>query len=322
MASRRAACLAACAAACVWAAPAVADPSDRDRETARALDLEAEQAILEGKLDKALSRYERSAELVDVPAHWLMIGRLRAQLGRPASALVALERASRFPLRPGAPPAQKRAADRARAELEQLRPRVPTLTVRVIGATPSEVTIDGVALDLASLDEPHPLDPGSHRVVARSTGRPPAVAQQTLSAGEQTTLELRFIEGPATQGAAPAAASGGGAVTAIGYVALGVGGLGVLAGAITGLATLSRASQLANDCPRKAACPAEDQTVIDQGRALGTASTATFAVGGASLVTGVVLLVVGKRSATTAPPTTATLIPWLGPGAGGLRGTF
>jgi hypothetical protein len=299
-----------------------AEPAEREREAARALDAEAEQLILENKLAEALERYERSVKLVDLPTHWLMVGRLRAQLGRVAGAVDALERAAKFPLRAGAPPAQRRAAERARVELEPLRARVPTLTVRVIGATPTEVLIDGAAIDRDALDEPHPLDPGSHRVVARAEGQPPAIAEQTLREGEQITLELRFVQGAGTRGDAVPSSTSAGTSRVLGYVALGLGGAGIVAGAITGLATLSRASQLATDCPQKTACPPEDQAVIDQGRAFGTASTVSFAVGGAALVTGVVLLVVGKRSAPPPPTAAAEVHPWIGAGVGGLGGTF
>jgi hypothetical protein len=309
------------AAVVVPATAAAGEPSDRDRELARALDAEAEQAIREGHLEQALARYERSAELVDVPAHWLMIGRLRAQLGKPASALVALRRASTFPLRPGASPALRRAVEQAAAEVAKLEPRVPTIALKITGAAPTEVTLDDAPLDLSAIAAPHPVEPGTHRVVVRSSGQPAVEKEQTVALGEQATLDFRLASPEAPPAPAPEPArSGPSPTTIVGYTAIGVGVVGLAAGAITGLATLSRASQLANDCPRKTSCPAEDQSVIDEGRALGTASTVTFAVGGAALVTGVVLVVVGRR---TAPPTrSGALTPLVGPNAVLLRGTF
>lgn len=92
------------------------------------------------------------------------------------------------------------------------------------------------------------------------------------------------------------------------YVAFGVGGAGIVVGAITGVLALSDASALKKKCPNDA-CPAGVDWKGEKSAAMtkGWISTVGFGVGAAGVVAGIVLLVV------TSPKTQAKMGTALGP---------
>jgi tetratricopeptide (TPR) repeat protein len=76
-----------------------------------------------------------------------------------------------------------------------------------------------------------------------------------------------------------------------GGLALGLGGVSLAVGAITGGLSLSKVSDLESICPNKN-CRPEEQGKADAAKTLGNVSTATFILGGAAIAAGVVLVVV------------------------------
>jgi hypothetical protein len=129
------------------------------------------------------------------------------------------------------------------------------------------------------------------------------------------------------QAAEPIAAdTGGGGPGAV--IGLSVGAAGCLAGAILGAIALSKISGIDGTCS-DVTCA---QTAIDDlrsARTLGYESMASFAVGGAGLVVGVVALLSGSSSRPRATreikrdgAAGGFVAPWVGPGAVGLRGAF
>ncbi len=109
------------------------------------------------------------------------------------------------------------------------------------------------------------------------------------------------------------------------WVALGVGGAGLIAGGITGILALSAHSDLASKCG-SAPCPPSEQSAVDSYNALGTVSTVGFVVGGVGVAASVVLLLLKPNLVSTSPaPASATglqIRPLLGFGSLGAEGTF
>ena len=101
------------------------------------------------------------------------------------------------------------------------------------------------------------------------------------------------------------------------YVGLGVGGVGLVAGAITGAVTLSRAATLKQDCQNGRCLPAAG---LETTKTLGDVSTASFIIGGAGIGLAVGALLVGRARA--APPRGAWLRPWIGGTGAGVGGAF
>src|SRR5690606_37900600 len=100
------------------------------------------------------------------------------------------------------------------------------------------------------------------------------------------------------------------------YVVFGVGGAALLAGAITGAISLSIVADVEERCI-DGHCPPEDEDEARVASRLGTASTATLAIGGAAIATGIILVF-----ALPASYRGAGVAPVVGPGYAGLRGRF
>jgi hypothetical protein len=166
----------------------------------------------------------------------------------------------------------------------------------------------------AALGVERPVDPGQHTIRAEAEGFAPAEA--TLTFGEKraepVTLEVdqpRAVQPIATEHPR-------GPLRAIGFASLGVGGAGLLVGAIAGGVALSKHGELASKCPG-GHCT-NMQGAIDSYNLVGALSTAGFVAGGVLAATGVVLLVVDARE--RGPD--AKVEGVIGPGYAGVRGRF
>jgi hypothetical protein len=104
----------------------------------------------------------------------------------------------------------------------------------------------------------------------------------------------------------------------IGMVALGVGGAGLVLGAVTGGLAIGKHGALKEACG-DGPCAASQQGNVDAYHLMGTLSTVGFIVGGASAATGVILLLTAPRAQ---PVNQAKLTPVIGLGYLGAEGKF
>ena len=186
-----------------------------------------------------------------------------------------------------------------------------------------QVTIDGQAVPAAALGLKRPVDPGSHKVSATADGYKPADTTFSVAEGGSAAATLKMEKAPAGAvvaggpvptpgpGPSPASPTEPGADTGgskgnmnktLAFVAFGVGGAGLVVGAITGIIASGKASDLKAKCgPDKNTCPADSQSDIDSYKSVGTISTIGFVVAGVGGVTGLVLLLTApKDSSSTA----------------------
>jgi hypothetical protein len=310
--------------------------SDEDRSTARALAQEAEQALNAGDFARAADRYRRADALIHAPT--LLLGYARAQLGlgKLVAAQEALARIVREGAPPGSPPVFAKAVAAAQAELATLAPRVPSTVINVIGPPSPTVTLDGAPVPNAALGVKRSVDPGKHTVKVSAAGFANAEAEFTVDEGktETVTLELKPsadravapapVLAPAPAGAAEAASplrpTEGGRFPwrLTGFVALGVGGAGLVLGAVTGAMAISKHDELKNACGSAPCGPAQESDRRSY-YTLGTVSTIGFVAGGALAAGGGVIVLVAPRSAS---PSAAAIRPVVAPGYLGARGTF
>ncbi len=303
-------CLAVIASAlapAAWAAP----PADGVTR-ARALANEAGDLLDQKRYADALDRVEQAERLFHAPTHLLMKGDALIGLGRVADAMEAFEKLAAEPLPSGAPLAFRRAQQDATAKVRDLIARVPSVHVKVQGpaAIDARATIDGKPIDLASGLAVR-ADPGPHEVKIEAAGFVPAARTITLPArGGVVDVEVALDRVPP-----PVAPAIGPAIPPAeeprpsfwrtkspAYAAFGLGGAGVVIGAVTGGMSLGKVSDLKARCPGGACAPG-DQGDLDTAGALGTTSTVAFAVGAVAVAAGVVLLVVNrppKQEPTTA----------------------
>jgi hypothetical protein len=181
---------------------------------------------------------------------------------------------------------------------------LPRLKVTLIGVTSSEpvqVSMDDKPTPDALLGVERPINPGQHRIEARVAGQLRATRELSMveSQSYQVELDLRPVQ-PAPKPVAVQAELGESSSSNLswrktgGYVALGVGALGLGIGTYTGLSALHHKSELDSVCHPN--CPTSSADNIDAFRSNRTVSYVSFGVGIAAAATGVVLLTLGKPS--------------------------
>jgi hypothetical protein len=310
----------------LFAVPAAAQVADADRATARALAQQGQDALDGKDYATAAERFGRADAIVHAPT--LMLGQARAEvgLGRWIAAMEHYARVVREGVPAGAPPAFGKALAEAQRELLALEPRVPAVVLQLKGAAGARVTVDGAPVPAAAMGVNRPVDPGKHVIRAEADGYAPVEVTVTLAEAKVETVALQIdvprLAAPSPPPPAPHAdaepRSGGSPMRTAGFAILGVGGAGLLVGAVTGGLALSKHGQLAKLCPDGHCI--DQQSAIDSYKLTGALSTAGFIGGGALALTGVVLLVAAPRG--EAAPKQAWIAPIIGPGFAGAQGRF
>ena len=290
------------------------------RESARTAALAGLAAIDAKDYALAVLRFEEAERHFHAPTHLLYLARAKAQLGQLPDAILTYERLLAEPLASNAPKAFVEAKTVAEAELAVLVAPMPKLTVVVRGVSPDRVsiTLDG-ARPLRS-ERSAGVAVGSHTVVVESAGMRKETRTVDLGIREERALVVELVPEGTVEGRAL------GPVSPVTWAAVGVAGLGVLVGTSTGVASLDKVNALDERCPSRRDCLPVDRDLAADARALGTASTVSFVVGGLAAAAGVTLLVFDLRgepllgSGAPTAPSSARLRA--GPGWLGLDGRF
>jgi hypothetical protein len=309
-----------------------ADVTAADRATARTLAQEGQEALEAKKYGPAAERFARADQLVHAPTLLLGLARAQVGLGKLVEALESYNRIVREGVAPTAPKSWSKAYEAATAEVETVTPRIPWVTITVLGPTSPEVVIDTSPVPAASLGVKRPVNPGIHKVRVSAEGYIPA--EKTLNLAEGQTLQVPF---ELEQVAAPTVAhvpvgsstvllntSGtrsGSAQTTVGIVALSVGGAGLIAGGVTGVLAMLKHNKLDGLCPDKQ-CPGDRPGTVgtyDNYHTLGHVSEAAFIAGGVGVALGAVLLLTRPRGDSISA---GQVSPYIGVGNAGVFGTF
>lgn len=218
---------------------------------------------------------------------------------------------------PAAQQAKQRAKGRdktAAARKAALQPKVPMLTLTLPGSAPrgTRVTLDEIEMGSASLDVALPLDPGEHVATTQAPGGPISTSRLTIGRGERKKVELKVelsggaISPPTPEDAkapgepdskppeeAPAGrgSSGRRAGTIAAWT---VGAAGIAAGFVTGSLAFSKQGAIDEGCGEpvdgKVRCNSTGLEAAQGAQTMELASTIAFAVGGAGVAAGLVLL--------------------------------
>jgi len=274
------------------------------RTAARDLATQGAQAFEAGDYAQASDFFRRAHELVPAPSIALLRARSLAKLGQLLEAIDIYEQTARFKLADDAPEAYLQAVETARNEMEDVRHRLPRLKLILIGLTTSEhaqVSMDDKPTPDALLGVERPINPGQHRIEARVGGQLRATRELSIVEGQsyQIELDVRPVEPPKPVVVSPAVSESSATKPHSwrktgGYVALGVGALGLGLGTYTGIVALNRKSDLDSVC--RPNCPPSSADDIDTFRSNRTISYVSFGVGIAAAATGVMLLTLGKPS--------------------------
>jgi hypothetical protein len=326
---------------------AFAQGSDADKGTARELTIQGYDALTAKDWATAADRFSRADKLYHAPTITVGLARAHVALGKLVAAHEEYSRVTHEPVPPNASAAITAAIEDARRELAALTPRVPGVVINVKGPEGARVTLDEVEVPSAALGVKRPADPGKHVVRAVAVGCTPVEGAVNLVEGGVETLTLTLKPGPGGPSSLPPSSeplppggalppdepSGSGTRKTIGFVGIGLGGAGILVGAITGGLALSKHSSLENTC-KDGHCPMSSQStnqpLIDSYTTMGTISTAGFVAGGVLAVVGIILVATAPRSVQrsagailgTTPSRTATVSPFVGTGSAGVMGRF
>jgi len=207
--------------------------------------------------------------------------------------------------------------------MESLAKRAPILRLRMTSVLPPGATVlmDGAMLDNTLLARGVLGDPGPHVIEMRAPGREDRRYEVTLAEG--TTLEVTVEPGPprtsassSSPNSAQRANEASSSSTTLGWALAGGGLTAIGVGAVTGLLSSGKWTDVQANCDiAKKTC--DNDTGVDASKAgdtLSTVSTVAFLAGGVSLAVGGYLLLTKKDA-----PASARLSAAAGPAMLGLR---
>jgi hypothetical protein len=247
------------------AAGATVEPSAAEKETARRLMDQGKTALAHHDFDGAVSAYTKASELVHVPTTTLALARAHLAAGHLVEARDAALDAARLPEKPGEPSAQPAARSSAHELEQQLKPRIPTVMVKIEHPREATLSLDGRKIALVLLEAPLAVNPGHHELVAHLPSGADVTKTFDASEGQvaNVTLDLpvevtpppqAHVETPATHDTASTPpivtpthepSNAPKVVFAIGMV---LAGGGAAAGAIFGAMTFGAANNVKASC--------------------------------------------------------------------------
>jgi hypothetical protein len=264
--------------------PAPAAAQAGDATVARNLGREGIELFEKERWEEALEKLTRAEAMFHAPTLLLYIARTRSNLGQLTAARADYQALIDEELPPDAPLQFRNAKDAAYKELLALEKRIPSLLIIVEPG--ASVSLNGRPVDVSS---PILLDPGEHTVESGEVRR-----RVTLAEGDGVVrLQLDAAPDdppPDADPPEPAPHSTDGPIWP-GATVLGVGGLGLGLGLVTGLMAMSKTEDIKSRCIDDVHCLTSDAGLGNDAETLATISTVGFVVGGVLAATGIVLLV-------------------------------
>jgi hypothetical protein len=314
-----------------------AEDAPENIAAARTLGIQGVQLADAGKCPEAIEKLQRAESLHHAPTILDRLGECQVAVGELVEGTENLNAVVREPLTANAPKVFHDAQDRAQKVLASATPRIAHLVIRITPAdAKASVAVGGKAVPDAMIGSDRPTDPGSHEVTATAVGYKPASTTVTLAEGGHQDITLLLEKDPNAVAVVPPtpitpATQTGGPVAppepapahskTPAYIALGIGGAGLVVGSITGALAFGKAS----DCPNKTC---KTQSDLDGAKSMATVSTISFGVGIVGMAVGTIMLLTGNK--TEAAPAQATsrrarklaVEPWFGVNTAGLMGSF
>ncbi len=337
--SRCLSAVAIAAAVGVWSAAGAAQTAE-ERSDARAFADQGLKAYRAGHHERAIGLFEHAERLVHSPVHLLFLAQSREALGRLVQARETYAAMRRQALPADAPTAFRRAQQTATERMAALAVRIPHVTFVVTGAERDEVvvSVDGKELPSGMEGVRRSIDPGMHRVQARTHGKRSKLLELFVVEGEDRTLTLRLSRdtdalddddderatstaATAPRPVAPPTDEASSSAATLGWVALAGGAIATSAGVALLLDARSKRGQAETLCKKDvpdgvSGCNLllKDQidrrdSQADSSRDLGIAA---LVLGGAAFTVGAVVLLGSSASDATAQRRTLRAFVGLG----------
>jgi hypothetical protein len=276
---------------------------------ARAQDAAAAGALFDrGLADMQANRFATACPALDEsyrldsrPGTLFTLAECEAKWGHVASAVTHYaDYLTRYEQMPADQKARQHEREQiAQRQLVTLKPKVPLLTIRLVGSMPPGMTVsrDGHELGKASLGSGIPIDPGDHVIDCVLASGEKREVKVSIALGEQKTID---IEPPTPVQETTTVVGTDARVVIVGnesrshlgwtLATAGVALAALATGTITGAMALGDKSVVDANCVGTV-CNATGLSAVDSGRTLGLVSTIGF-ITGAVLVVGVVILAV------------------------------
>jgi len=297
-----------------WSSPAVAQ-SEADKATARALAIEAQQALKAEDYQAAADKFRRAESLYHAPTLLVGLGRAYVGLGKYVEAMESYNRVIREKIPDNASDAFINAVEDAKREVVGLDQKIAWVTIVVGGSSsahpdgPSSpaVTLDGVEVSVASLGVKRAVNPGDHELIASADGFEQGSTSFSVVSGQAKDVTLDLVAAAATTGESPTVDEpvdttdeGDSVMPVLGWTAIGIGGAGLALGAVMGGLAMAKHGDLSDACGDGGQCPADQQDSLDSYRTFGLVSTVGFIAGGVLAASGVVLLLAAPSDSAEA----------------------
>lgn len=221
----------------------------------------------------------------------LNLGLCYEELGKTATAYGQWKRAEEV----AAARRDPRSAE-AHARAEALAPTLSTLTASVVDASEEALALrlDDETLPRERWGVAVPVDPGTHVLEVSSPRRGRTLLSVIVRAqAHHATLVVPALVAPPA-GPPRDAGQPGSMQRTVGYGLAGAGVLGVVVGSVFGILSIAKHSSVVDQCPAYPTCNPFARAAIDDengsARTAGNLSTVSFVVGGALLLSGVLLV--------------------------------
>ncbi|HEY0464493.1 MAG TPA: hypothetical protein VGC79_09805 [Polyangiaceae bacterium] len=298
---------------------------DASRGTARKLGYQGVAAYQAGDYRTASEKLEKAYGVLRVPSLGLWSARALVKLGKWVEGSERYAQVAQLGASTGNEAVQKKALADAESELSLLTPKIPSVLVRIEGASPADVRvqIDGAPIAQELLGEARPVNPGPHKIEGQR-GTEQAVVELVLAEAEQKPALLRFqslvAATPAASSATaspavPASDSGSaglGQQRTWALIAGGVGVVGVGVGTVFGFKSKADHDEAAKYCAGSECTNDHGASAGNDAHAAGNVSTVAMIVGGVGLASAAVLWF-------TAPHSSPQASARLGVGVGSLQ---
>lgn len=304
-------------------ARAQSDADAAETAAARALAIDGVKLAQADKCGEAVDKLERAEKLKHSPIVLRHLGECQVKVGRWVEGSESLRKLLREPLPENATPTLSQAYESAAATLRDVKPRIPTMKIVLTAPSDADFTVKVDGKDVADsvVGVALPTDPGEHEVEATAPGflKVSSTVKLAPSASSFVTLELvrdpsaRPPQKPEVAAVAPAAATtesrpppppaeeahaqGSNTGKVLGYVSYAVAAGGLGAGIAFGLSAKSDEKELAAVCPNHV-CSEAQRDSLDSAKTKGIVSTVGFAVAGAGVTLGTILLLTSGPSSS------------------------
>lgn len=320
--------------------------SAADKTTARKLAHEGQTALMAGDLDVAAQRFNSARKLVNAPTLHVGYARARAGQGRLVEAYDVYQQVIRVGVPADASAAFHDAVAEATKASEELEKQLAWVTVELTGLEGSDaaiVEVNGSRMPPAAVGIERAVDPGVVVVTVRAEGYAGDRVELQAEEGQHGLVAALKVTKQAHSGATDGAHQGAAVVEDQGadswwddwhepaaWTALGLGGAGLVTGAVATAIAVSEKSALDGQCIYQegapAVCPGARESQIASYETAGTVAVAGFIAGGVFATAGLALLLTlpDSNTASTAalPRDGVALTPYVTPTSAGFTGRF